>query len=145
MRPGGVVDLLGILFVFLGTCSLILQLNSFWDYRRLRKLERSGVEGAATIARWEPVGGQMRLYLQVRLSGGGSSGEFEEVMLEPIGSPGDEVPVIYDPERPTRARTGTRGDIDYRDERMMVFLFGYGGLALFAAGILMVALSRPFF
>ncbi|WOX11826.1 DUF3592 domain-containing protein [Streptomyces sp. N50] len=145
MRPGGPVDLLGIFFIFLGTCGLLIQLNSFWVYRRLRRLERAGVEGEATVARWEPVGGQMRLHLQVSLPEGESAGEFEEVMLEPVGSPGDVVPVIYDPEQPSRAKTGGRKDIDYRGERLAVFLMGYGGLALFVAGIVMVALSRSFF
>lgn len=144
-KPGGVVDILGIFFIFLGTCGLLIQLNSFWVYRTLRRLEKSGVEGEATITRWEPVGGQMRLYFQVCLPEGESAAEFEEVMLEPVGSPGDVVPVVYDPENPTRGKTGVRKDIDYRDERLMVFLFGYGGLTLFVAGIVMVALSRPFF
>ncbi|MFK0287157.1 DUF3592 domain-containing protein [Streptomyces sp. NPDC090499] len=139
------VDLLGIFFIFLGTGGLLIQLNSFWVYRRLRKLERSGVEGWATVARWEPVGGQTRLYLQAPLQEGGAAVEFSEVMLDPVGSPGDVVPVIYDPENPTRAKTGGRKDIDYRGERLAVFLMGYGGLMLFVAGIVMVALSRPFF
>ncbi|MFI1794770.1 hypothetical protein ACH40D_41210 [Streptomyces olivaceoviridis] len=30
------------------------------------------------------------------------------------------VPVIYDPEKLSRAKTGARKDIDYRDERLMV-------------------------
>ncbi|MEV5850138.1 DUF3592 domain-containing protein [Streptomyces sp. NPDC051985] len=145
MRPGGVIDILGIFSIFLGTGGLILQLNSFWVYRRFRKLERDGVEGEATITRWAPAGGQMRLYLKVCLPEGREADEFEEVMLEPVGSPGDVVAVIYDPERPTRAKTGARKDIDYRAERLAVFIFGYGGLALFVAGIVMVALSRPFF
>ncbi|MEU6192987.1 DUF3592 domain-containing protein [Streptomyces sp. NPDC047061] len=145
VRPGGAIDLLGIFFIFLGTCGLLIQLNSFWVYRRLRKLERDGVEGEATVRRSEPAGGQVRLHFQVCLPDAEPVAEFEEVMLEPVGSPGDVVPVIYDPEKPTRARTGARKDIDYRGERLTVFLMGYGGLTLFVAGIVMVALSRPFF
>ncbi|MEW1780117.1 DUF3592 domain-containing protein [Streptomyces sp. NPDC086777] len=141
-EPGGPIDLLGILCVILGTVGLILQLQSAWDYRRLRRLERQGVEGEATITRWEPVRGQMRLYLQVSLPEGRSAGEFEEVMLEPVGSPGDVVPVVYDPEMPTRAKTGTRGDIDYKDDRLVVHLFGGGGGTLFVAGVVMIFLVR---
>jgi hypothetical protein len=87
-KPGGVVDILGIFFVFLGTCGLLIQLNSFRVYRTLRRLERSGVEGEATVTRWEPVGGQMRLYFQVCLPEGESAAEFAEVMLEPAGFAG---------------------------------------------------------
>lgn len=141
-EPGGPIDLLGILFVFLGTIGLIMQLQSSFDYRRLRRLERVGVEGEAAISRWEPAGGRMRLYLQVCLPEGRPAGEFEEVMLEPAGSPGDVVPVIYDPEKPTRAKTGTRGDLDYRAERLAVYLFGGGGGALFVAGVVMIFLVR---
>ncbi|MFK0155451.1 DUF3592 domain-containing protein [Streptomyces sp. NPDC090493] len=83
--------------------------------------------------------------MQAPLQEGGAAVEFSEVMLDPVGSPGDVVPVIYDPENPTRAKTGGRKDIDYRGERLAVFLMGYGGLMLFVAGIVMVALSRPFF
>jgi hypothetical protein len=141
-EPGGPIDLLGILFVFLGTIGLIMQLQSARDYRRLRRLERDGVEGEAAITRWEPVRGQVRLYLRVCLPEGRSAGEFEEVMLEPVGSPGDVVPVIYDAEKPTRAKTGTRRDLDYKDDRLVVYLFGGGGGTLFVAGLVMIFLVR---
>ncbi|WP_460068751.1 DUF3592 domain-containing protein [Streptomyces sp. YKOK-I1] len=134
---------MGAFFVFLGTCGLIIQLQSLWDYRRLRRLERHGVEGEATIVRTQPARGlTLRFFFAVRLPGGESGGEFSEVLLEPVGSPGDVVPALYDPGDPRRAKTGTRGSIDYKAERAAVYLFGGGGGALFVAGIVILFLTR---
>ncbi|WP_428957324.1 hypothetical protein [Streptomyces sp. cg35] len=144
-KPGGVIDLLGIFFVFLGTCGLLMQVGSLGIYRKLRKLERRGVEGEATVTRSWPVRGSVRVIFRIHLPEGRAVAEFNEVQLDPVGSPGDVVAVIYDPKKPTRAKTGGRKDINYRAERLAVQLLGGGGLALFVAGIVMVALARPFF
>ena len=142
-EPGGPIDLLGILFVILGTAGLLVQLQSFRDYVRLRRLERHGVEGEATIVRTEPSRGLLlRFFFKVKLPGDQPGGEFSEVLLEPIGSPGDVVPAIYDPGKPQRAKTGARGDIDYRGERLAVYLLGVGGGTLFVAGNVMIHLAR---
>ncbi|MDX2648225.1 hypothetical protein PV341_32580 [Streptomyces sp. PA03-1a] len=140
-EPGGLIDLMGVFFVFLGTCGVLIQLHSFWVYRRLWKLERHGVEGAATIVRTEPARGLLRFFFEIKLPEGESGGEFSEVLLEPIGSPGDVVPAIYDPSKPQRTKTGTRGDIEYKGERLAVYLLGGGG-TLFIAGSVMILLVR---
>ncbi|WP_437026086.1 hypothetical protein [Streptomyces bungoensis] len=121
----------------------MVQLQSFWDYRRLRKLERSGVEGEATVVRRHPVRGHERYFLAVKLPDGSSADEFSEEHWQPIGAPGAVLPVIYDPAQPKRATTGARKDIDYKAERFAVYVMGGGGLTLFVAGCVMVALVRP--
>ncbi|WP_129309460.1 DUF3592 domain-containing protein [Streptomyces sp. L2] len=142
-EPGGPVDLAGIFFVFLGTCGLLIQAQSFVDYRRLRRLERHGIEGEATIVRTAPGRGLLlRCFFAVKLPGDEAGGEFCEVLLEPMGSPGDVVAAIYDPSRPERAKTGTRGDIEYKGERLAVYLLGGGGGTLFVAGLAMIFTVR---
>lgn len=143
MKPGGFIDLAGIFFIFLGTTGLIFQLQDLMDYRRLRKLERRGVEGEATIVNRHSVKGHERYYFAVRLPDGESAGEFSEEHWTPLGSPGTVVPVIYDPQKPTRAKTGGRKDIDYKEARMYVYVLGGGGVALWVTGLLMLSLIRP--
>ncbi|MER6333472.1 DUF3592 domain-containing protein [Streptomyces sp. NPDC001034] len=142
-KPGGAVDLIGIIFIVLGTMGIFIQMTSFVVYRRLRILERVGVEGEAVVGRHDRMDGLHRIYFQVRLPEGRSGKEFYEKHLELIGEPGAVVPVIYDRRKPGRAKTGSRADIEYRAERFAVYLLGGGGLTLFVAGFVMVALVRP--
>ncbi|MFR9789629.1 DUF3592 domain-containing protein [Streptomyces sp. MB22_4] len=142
-KPGGVVDLLGLLFMILGSMGVLIQLTSFATYRRLRILERSGTEGEAVVVRHDRMDGLHRVYLRVRLPEGGEGREFYERHRELIGGPGTVVPVVYDRRKPSRAKTGSREDYDYRAERLAVYLLGCGGLVLFVAGFVMVCLVRP--
>jgi hypothetical protein len=142
-KPGEPIDLLGLFFIFLGTVALAAQWGSFLDYRRLRKLERHGVEGEATITQRCAVRGHERYLFAVRLPDGASAAEFSEEHWKPLGQPGAVLPVIYDPAKPKRAKTGMRKDIEYRAERFAVYLLGGGGLTLFVGGLVMESLIRP--
>lgn len=114
----------------------------FLDYRRLRNLARRGVEGEAVSTTQEYAGGgQYRVYYEVRLPEGEPKAEFHERQRGMVDL-GVVVPVVYDRRRPRRGKTGFLKDIDYRAEQLAVFVIGYGGVAMYVAGIVLLIMVK---
>jgi len=133
-----VLSVLGFALVFLGTTTLFIQLESFLTHRHLSNLERHGVEGEAVVRRQDRMAGQARVYFEVRLPEGEPRAEFYELFLTSPGPEGTAVPVVYDRRKPSRAKTGTRQEIDFREERRLVQWMGGGGLVMFVAGVVLL-------
>ncbi|GAA4006768.1 DUF3592 domain-containing protein [Streptomyces sp. NBC_01352] len=128
------------LLVMAGFAAMIIQSTTFLTYHRLRNLVRHGVEGEAVSTTHDYYGGgRYRVRYEVLLLEGEPRAEFREVQRDQP-SPGMVVPVVYDRRKPRRAKTGFLKDIDYRAERILVFILGYGGLAMFVAGILLLTM-----
>lgn len=123
-----------------GFIAVVAQISIFLTYRRLRNLARHGVEGEAVVTAQEYYGsGKQRVHYEVRLPEGEPRAEFQAVQRE-LPGPGAVVPVVYDRRKPRRAKTGSLSDIDYRAERIVVFVLGYGGLAAYIAGIVLLVM-----
>jgi hypothetical protein len=137
-----VLLLLGVVLVFLSTLSLLVQLQSFLTHRLLSGLERHGVEGEAIAIRQDRVAGQARVYFEVRLPEGEPRSEFYELFLTSPGPEGTVMPVVYDRRKPSRAKIGTRQEIDFRAERRLVRVMGGGGLVMFVGGVVLLFVAR---
>ncbi|MEU6377507.1 DUF3592 domain-containing protein [Streptomyces sp. NPDC046909] len=127
----------GFTLVGLGALICFLNLTGLLKFLKQRKLQRRGVEGEAFSERQEWIREGHRVYYQIRLpedSGRRRAPRFIEVGVEPRGPVGTTVPVVYDPSRPSRAKTGTLADIDLSEERVMVMFFWIPGLACVAVG-----------
>ncbi|MFI7505158.1 DUF3592 domain-containing protein [Streptomyces sp. NPDC049687] len=137
---GGLI--VGFLMVMAGTAALITQSTTFVLYRRLRNLARHGVEGEAVSVDQKYAGtGEYHIHYEIRLADGEPGAEFRE-RQRGMADLGTVVPVVYDRRKPRRAKRGFLKDIDYRGERNIVLVFGYGGLAVFAGGVaLLVAVN----
>ncbi|MEU0070551.1 DUF3592 domain-containing protein [Streptomyces sp. NPDC006332] len=133
-----VLSLVGFALVFLGTTSLLIQLQSFLTHRLLSSLERHGVEGEAIVKRQDRMAGQARVYFEVRLPEGVQRPEFYELFLTSPGPEGTVMPVVYDGRKPSRAKIGTRQEIDFRLERRLVQVMGGGGLVMFVGGVVLL-------
>lgn len=142
METSTVFLALGFALVFLATITLVVQLDSFLTHRLLSNLERHGVEGEAIARRQDVMAGQARVYFEVRLPEGEPRAEFYELFLTSPGPAGTVVPVVYDRRKPSRAKTGTRQEIDFRAERRLVQVMGGGGLVMFVAGVVLLFTAR---
>ncbi|OUC96943.1 DUF3592 domain-containing protein [Streptomyces swartbergensis] len=133
---------LGFVLVFLATISLLMQLQSFLTHRHLSSLERHGVEGEAIAIRRDVMAGQARVYFEVRLPEGEPRSEFYELFLTSPGPDGTVMPVVYDRRKPSRAKIGTRQEINFRAERRLVQVMGGGGLVMFVVGVVLLFVAR---
>ncbi len=129
----------GVGFVLMGLGALIcfLDLTGLLKFLKRRNLQRHGVEGEAFSERQEWIREGHRVYYQIRLPEDPSRRRvprFIEVGVEPRGPVGSVVPVVYDPRKPSRAKTGTLADIDLSEERSLVMFFWVPGLTCIAAG-----------
>jgi hypothetical protein len=124
-----------------GFGAAISQVSIFRTYRHLRNLALHGVEGEAVSVGQEYAGsGKYRVSYEIRPAGSGSPAVFREVYAG-MREAGETVPVVYDRRKPRRARTGFLGDIDYRAERLSVFVLGYGGAAVYVVGLVLLILN----
>ncbi|MGW0823339.1 hypothetical protein [Streptomyces sp. NPDC002845] len=131
----------GGLLEMVGFGAFVSQLGIFLTYRRLRNLARHGIEGEAVATTQEYYGsGKHRVHYEIRLPEGEPKAEFYALQRD-LPDPGTVVPVVYDRRKPRRAKTGLLKDIDYRPERLVVFVLGYGGLALFVAGFVLLTMT----
>ncbi|WP_308406973.1 hypothetical protein [Streptomyces sp. AC555_RSS877] len=62
---------------------------------------------------------------------------FHEYMQGLPGSVGTVVPVVYDSRKPQHAKTGTRENLDFDGERLVVLFAGGTGLVLLGVGALL--------
>ncbi|MDQ1047849.1 DUF3592 domain-containing protein [Streptomyces sp. V4I2] len=125
----------------LGFAAMISHIGIFRDYRRLRNLARHGVEGEAVSTAQDYAGaGQYRVQYEVRLADGESKAEFH-ALQRVMAELGTVVPVVYDRTKPQRAKTGFLEDINYRPDQLSVFVFGYGGVAAYLMGVVLLVLS----
>lgn len=134
----GVFFVVGTILVVVGFLAAVSPLGNLVDYRRLRALELRGVEGEAVSVSQDWKDGRFRVFYQVRLPEGAPRAEFYELsshIPEPLGT---VFPVVYDREKPARARIGTAEDIDSTAEGQIVKYVGGGGLLTLAVGLLLM-------
>lgn len=127
----------GIVLAGLGALICFLDLTGLLKFLKQRNLQRHGVEGEAFSERQEWIREGHRVYYQIRLPeapDGHRAPRFIEVGVEPRGPVGTVVPVVYDPRKPSRARTGTRADMEMSEERSLVLFFWVPGLTCVAVG-----------
>ncbi|MET8166947.1 hypothetical protein ABZT34_22290 [Streptomyces sp. NPDC005329] len=133
---------LGIILIFLGLFALVAQSGNFVIYRQMRKLKYHGVDGQAVYRRHEYGNARARrVYFDVCLPEGEPPVEFHEYMRVPPGIEGTVVPVVYDSRKPKRAKTGTRADLDFDEERLVVLYAGGGGLVLLGIGTVLLLIG----
>ncbi|MGW1008385.1 hypothetical protein [Streptomyces sp. NPDC002520] len=105
-------NIAGVGFVLMGLGALIcfLDLTGLLRFLKLRHLQRHGVEGEAASMRQEWIRKRHRVYYPLRLPKDPARRQvprFIEVGVEPRGPVGTVVPAVYDPRKPSRAKTGT--------------------------------------
>ncbi|MDQ1047848.1 DUF3592 domain-containing protein [Streptomyces sp. V4I2] len=130
--------ILGIGLIVFGVFALLAQSGNFVTYRLMRNLKHHGVDGQAVYKSHEYANPRsQRVYFDVRLPEGEPRAEFHEYMQGLPGPEGTVVPVVYDRRKPRRAKTGTRKDLNFDAERLVVLFAGGTGLALLAVGVLL--------
>lgn len=127
--------------VMVGFAAAVSQVGIFLKYRRLRRLARFGVETEALAKSQEYAGsGNYRVSYEISVDGTDSKVdskvEFDDIRRGEIVL-GSVVAVVYDRGNPRRGKTGSLKDIDYRAEKIAVFCFGYSGLVVFVAGVVL--------
>ena len=142
MRDSTTGFVLSVIFQMVGFGAAVSMIGIFMTYRRLRNLARHGVEGGAVSTAQEYAGGgRYRVSYEVRLPEGEPRAEFHEDQPGMVDL-GVVVPVVYDRRKPGRGKTGFLKDIDYRADQLAVFVFGYGGVALYAVGIILLIMVK---
>ncbi|MCS0637214.1 hypothetical protein NX801_16400 [Streptomyces sp. LP05-1] len=134
---------LGVAMAVLGAVFLVGCTGNLLEFRRLRLLERRGVQGEA-VARYQNwMNGKYRVCYEVRLPEGRRRSQFYEFSTarpEPMGT---VVPVVYDERKPSRARTGTLDAIDPSGEgRVVAGAGGFGAVAL-VLGLVIAIVFAP--
>lgn len=133
-----VLFVVGTICVVLGLLASVAQLGNLVEYRRMRALERRGVEGEAVSVAHGWRDGRICVYYRVLLPAGDRVPTFYELTNEMPDPLGTVFPVVYDRKNPRRAMIGTTEDIDSTAEGQIVKYVGGGGLLTFAVGLLLV-------
>jgi hypothetical protein len=127
----------GSILMMLGVFSLVAQAGNYVEYRLMQRLKHYGVDGQAVYAFKQYVTNSNRAFFDVILPEGQAPARFREYMRELPGPEGTVVPVVYDKRKPSRAKTGTREELDFDPEGWVVRLFVGAGLALMVTGALL--------
>jgi hypothetical protein len=132
-----VAAVLGVILLGLGIFLMVAQTGNYVEYRLMQHLKRHGVDGQAVYVFNQYATNSNRVFFDVILPEGEAPARFREYMPTVPGPEGTVVPVVYDKRKPSRAKTGTREELDFDGEEWVVRLFGGTGLALAGVGALL--------
>jgi hypothetical protein len=128
----------GTVLVVLGFLASAAQLGNLLKYRRLRALERRGVEGQAESVSQDWMDGRIRVFYRVLLPEGERGYEFYELTSDTPDPMGTVFPVVYDSSNPGRAKLGTLADVDSTEEGQIVKYIGGGGVLALGMGLVLM-------
>ncbi|MET9520329.1 DUF3592 domain-containing protein [Streptomyces sp. NPDC002994] len=139
-----VLVIIGSFVALAGFLYLLSSIPHLVDFLRCRNLERNGIAGEGLCISHAPTADtRTKVFLDIRIPGDG--GRTVRVKVLQHGNPteiGATVPVVYDPRKPQRAKTGLVGvDFDSRSELKVVQRLLTLGLPLCGLGALLVLIA----
>ncbi|MFE3638563.1 DUF3592 domain-containing protein [Streptomyces sp. NPDC059168] len=133
-----VLVVVGVVLVMVGLAAVVFTVGNLVEFLRLRALERRGVEGEAVSVLQDWMNRKYRVHYRVCLPEDGRDEQFYELSVKEPEPMGTVFPVVYDRKKPSRAKLGTRKDIDFATEGLIVkFAWGIGVPAI-ALGSLLI-------
>ncbi|MFE1787554.1 MULTISPECIES: DUF3592 domain-containing protein [Streptomyces] len=133
-----VLVVVGVVLVMVGLAAVVFTLGNLVEFLRMRALERRGIEGEAVSVVQDWMNHKYRVHYRVCLPEGGRDERFYEVGVEEPEPLGTVFPVVYDRKKPSRAKLGTRQNIDFATEGLIVKLAWGIGVPAIALGSLLI-------